>query len=386
MNEMPIYLDNAATSWPKPSCVAEGISRFINEIGANPGRAAHRLANEAAEIVFGVRQKIARLFNCDDPLHVVFGLNVTEALNLALFGILRPGNHVITTGMEHNSVMRPLRALERNGVGVTVVRGSSAGETDPDDIRRAICRDTRLIAVNHASNVTGTLVPINEIGKIARENDALFLVDAAQSAGIVTVDMKEDNIDLVAFTGHKSLYGPMGTGGLVVGERAVKELRPLKYGGTGSRSAYEEQPDFLPDAFESGTLNAAGIAGLGAALDWIGRTGMDAIRKHETDLRQYCYNRLKNIEKVNVYGPADHSCCVSVMSFIIDGTDVSETARILDERYNVFCRAGLHCAPSAHKTIGTYPSGTIRFGIGYFNSKEEIDIALNAVEQIARKR
>jgi cysteine desulfurase / selenocysteine lyase len=385
MKNDPIYLDNAATSWPKPPCVVEAMTCFMKEVGANPGRAGHRRANEAAGIVFDVRERIAQLFNCDDPLRVVFGANVTEALNLALTGLLQPGDHVITTSMEHNSMMRPLRALERDGIRITVVPASSSGETDPDDIRKAIRSDTRLVAVNHASNVTGCIAPIREMGAVAREDDLLFLVDTAQSAGILSIDMQDDCIDLVAFTGHKSLYGPMGTGGLVIGERVDPLLRPLKRGGTGSRSTDEEQPDFLPDALECGTPNVVGLAGLGASLEWINDIGITAIREHEQQLLRRCCDALRNIANIRLYGPADHDNSTAIVSFNIEGADVSEVAQMLDEQFNVMCRSGLHCAPTAHRIIGTYPSGTVRFGIGYFTTEEDIAITADAVASIARE-
>jgi cysteine desulfurase family protein len=361
------------------------MTSFMKEVGANPGRAGHRLANEAAGIVFDVRERIARLFNCDDPLRVVFAANVTEALNLALNGLLQPGDHVITSGMEHNSMMRPLRALEREGVRITVVPASESGKTDPDDIHRAIRTNTRLIVVNHASNVTGCIAPIREIGAVARENNLLFLVDTAQSAGILSIDIKDDRIDLVGFTGHKSLYGPMGTGGLVIGERVNKILRPLKRGGTGSRSTDEEQPDFLPDALECGTPNVVGLAGLGASLEWINDIGIAAIREHEQHLMRRCCDALRSIANIRLFGPADHDNRTAIVSFDINGVDVSEVAQLLDERFNVMCRSGLHCAPNAHRTIGTYPSGTVRFSIGYFNSEEDIDAAVHGVASIARE-
>ncbi len=265
-----IYFDNAATSWPKPPGVAEAMTHYLAEIGANPGRSGHRLAVEAARMVYGVREAVAELFGAPDPLRVVFGANATEALNLALNGLLRPGDHVVTASMEHNSVMRPLRALERGGVQVTVVRCSPDGVLDPADLEAAIRPDTRLIALNHASNVVGTLLPVAEAGRIARQHGTLLLVDAAQTAGAYPINVQADAIDLLAFTGHKSLYGPMGTGGLVIGERVdVTQLAPLKRGGTGSRSEHEEQPEFLPDLCESGTPNAVGLAGLGAGMRWV---------------------------------------------------------------------------------------------------------------------
>ncbi|MDW7681561.1 MAG: aminotransferase class V-fold PLP-dependent enzyme, partial [bacterium] len=251
-----IYFDNTATSFPKPPCVAEAMVKFINEIGANPGRSGHRLAIESGRIVYNAREAVAELFQLADPMRIVFTSNVTEALNLALHGLLKPGDHVITSSMEHNSMMRPLRCLEQKGVEVTVIPCSQQGRLDPVDIESAIQPNTVMVALNHASNVTGAVLPIEKVGLIARAHDLLFLVDAAQTAGVLPIDIEKDCIDLLGFTGHKSLYGPMGTGGLIVGERVdLNAFDMIKCGGTGSRSEHENQPEFLPDKFESGTPN-----------------------------------------------------------------------------------------------------------------------------------
>ncbi|MFN3763098.1 MAG: aminotransferase class V-fold PLP-dependent enzyme, partial [Anaerolineae bacterium] len=283
-----IYLDNAATSWPKPPEVLTAMARFMTEVGANPGRSGHRLSVEAGRIVYAAREAVAQLFNAPDPLRVVFGMNATEGINLALRGLLRPGDHVVTSSMEHNSVMRPLRALEREGVEVTVVPCSPEGMLDPQAVLAAIRPHTRLVVLNHASNVTGTILPVAEVGRALRQiNGPLLVVDAAQSGGAVPIDMQADGIDLLAFTGHKSLYGPTGTGGLIIGERVpLEEFRPLIRGGTGSRSEREEQPDFLPDMCESGTPNAVGLAGLEAGVRWVLEQGVEAIRAHEVALAQ----------------------------------------------------------------------------------------------------
>jgi len=380
-----IYLDNAATSWPKPPCVAEAMVRFLAEVGANPGRAAHRRANEAAHIIYDVRERIAALFNCGDPQRVAFGPNVTEALNLTLAGTLKPGDHVITSSMEHNSMMRPLRWLERGGVDVSVAQCSADGFLEPADIRSAVRRTTKMIAVNHASNVTGSIAPVRELGAIAREYGLLLLVDAAQSGGVLDIDMRRDMADLVAFTGHKSLYGPMGTGGLAIGERVdIAAMRPLKRGGTGSRSQYEEQPDFTPDAFESGTPNVVGLAGLAASVQWLQTTGIAAIRTKEQALTRRCINGLRAIDGVRIYGPGDAERQVANVCFTVRNADAGAVARILDERFGVLCRAGLHCSPSAHRTMGTFPNGTVRFSIGYFTTEDDVDAAVSAVESIAR--
>jgi len=382
-----IYFDNAATSWPKPPCVAEAMTRYMGEVGASPGRSGHRLAVEAARRLYDAREAIADLFHAPDPLRVVFGANVTEALNLALNGLLRPGDHVITGSMEHNAVMRPLRALERNGVQITVVPCSPDGALDPADLAAAVGPATRLIVLNHASNVTGTLLPVADAGRIARQHDLLLLVDAAQTAGAYPIDVQSDAIDLLAFTGHKSLYGPMGTGGLVIGDRVdVHLLQPLKRGGTGSRSEREEQPDFLPDLCESGTPNAVGLAGLAAGTRWVLAQGVERIRAHELALTAQLLSGLAEIPGVTVYGPRDARRQTATVSFVIAGLEHSDVGMRLDDEYAIMCRVGLHCAPAAHRTLGTFPAGTVRFGLGAFNTAEEISAALEAVATLARGR
>jgi cysteine desulfurase/selenocysteine lyase len=381
-----IYLDNAATSWPKPPCVAEAMVRFLNEVGANPGRSGHRLSVEAGRIVYAAREAVAELFNAPDPLRVVFGHNVTEALNLALRGLLRPGDHVITSSMEHNSMMRPLRALARQGIELTVVPCSPEGYLDPADVEAAIRPNTRMIALNHASNVVGTVLPVAEAGRIARRHGVLLLVDAAQTAGAYPIDVQADRIDLLAFTGHKALYGPMGTGGLVIGRRVdERRMEPLKRGGTGSHSEHEEQPGFLPDLCESGTSNAVGLAGLGASLRWLAERGVESIRAHEVALTQRLIAGLRDISGVTVYGGLDAEGQTATVSFTVDALETSEIGLILDDEYGMMCRVGLHCAPAAHRTIGTFPTGTVRFGLGAFNTPEQVDAALTAVRALAQE-
>jgi cysteine desulfurase/selenocysteine lyase len=382
-----IYFDNAATSWPKPPGVAEAMVHYLNEVGANPGRAGHRLAVDSARMVYATREAIASLFNTPDPLRVTFGANVTEALNLALRGYVQHGDHVITSSMEHNSVMRPLRALEREGVELTIVQCSPKGFLDPADIEAAIKPNTVMIALNHASNVVGTILPIAEAGRIARQHELLLLVDAAQTAGAYPIDMQADDIDLLAFTGHKSLYGPMGTGGLIVGERVdVSRLDPLKRGGTGSRSEHEEQPEFLPDMCESGTLNVVGLAGLKASMHWVMEQGVETIRAHEFVLAQQLIDGLCDIPGVTVYGGLDAARQMATVSFNIAGLEPSDVGLRLDDEHAVMCRVGLHCAPAAHKTLGTFPVGTVRFGLGAFNTAQEVEMALGAVRQLAGAR
>lgn len=382
-----IYLDNAATSWPKPPDVAEAMTRFLTDIGASPGRSGHRRAVEAGRIVYDTREALAEFFHAPDPLRVIFTLNVTESLNLALCGLLRPGQHVITGSMEHNSMMRPLRDLEERGVEISVIPCSPEGLLDVKDVRAAIRPNTVMIALNHASNVIGTIQPIREIGAIARERNLLFLLDAAQSAGVLPIDMLSDQIDLLAFTGHKALLGPTGTGGLIIGERVrLSEFAPLKRGGTGSASELEIQPGFLPDRFESGTMNAVGIAGLSAALRWIKERGLEQIRADDIALTRQLVDGLRDISGVTVYGTGDAARQTATVSFNIEQIEPSSAAFWLDEEFGICCRVGLHCSPAAHKTIGTFPRGTVRFGLGAFNTPDEINRAIAAVRLLARSK
>jgi cysteine desulfurase / selenocysteine lyase len=381
-----IYLDNAATSFPKPEAVIQAVTTFMREVGGNPGRSGHRLSIEAGRVIFEAREKIAALFGVGDSSRVIFGQNATEAINLALKGFLRRGEHVVTSSMEHNSVMRPLRALEKEGLELTVAPCSREGFLNPEEIRKRIRGNTRMVVLNHASNVVGTLLPLEPVGEICRNRGVLFLVDAAQTAGVIPIDMEKEKIDLLAFTGHKALFGPQGTGGLVIGRRVdEKTLQPLKRGGTGSRSEREEQPDFLPDLCESGTPNAVGLAGLKAGLDFVLETGVEKIRTHEARLTGCLLRGLREIPRVKIYGPEDEEKQVGTVSFNIQGASPSDVGLVLDEQFGILSRVGLHCAPAAHKTIGTFPEGTVRFGLSYLNAKNEVDLALEAVARIAEK-
>lgn len=379
-----IYLDNAATSWPKPPAVAEAVTACITKAGANPGRAGHRLANDAAHLVYQARVAVAELLGAPDPMRVVLGPNVTWALNLVLRGLLRPGDHVVTTSMEHNAVMRPLRALEQRGVALTVVPCTPDGSLDPQRIADAVTPRTALIALNHASNVVGTLMPVSEVASIAARHGVPLLLDTAQAAGAVPIDMADLGVDLLAFTGHKSLYGPMGTGGLILGERFDhSRLEPLVRGGTGSRSEEEIQPDFLPDKYEAGTMNVPGLAGLAAGIAWVREQGVAAIQAHERALTQRLIDGLRAIPGVTVYGTHDASQQTAVVSCSIAGTDVGLVGLRLDDDYGILCRVGLHCAPRAHRTIGTFPQGTIRLSPGAWTTADEIDAAIGAIGEIA---
>jgi cysteine desulfurase family protein len=358
---------------------------FLEKIGASPGRSGHRLSIESGRILYQTRESLAELFSVNDPLRIIFTLNITEALNLTLKGLLRPGDQVITSSMEHNSVMRPLRELEKKGIEIKVVSCSPQGDLDPFDIEKSIKKNTALIVLNHASNVIGSILPISQVGKIARKYDILFLVDAAQSAGCYPLDIKRDNIDLLAFTGHKALFGPPGTGGLVVGERVdIKKLNPLKVGGTGSRSELEEQPDFLPDIYESGTPNTVGLSGLNEGVRFVLEEGIDKIRQHEKELITCLIKGLKEVPEVTLYGGDYQKERVAVVSFNIKDKWPSDVGLRLDEEYGIMCRVGLHCSPAAHKTIGTFPIGTVRFSMSYFNNFEEVDKAILAIKNIAK--
>lgn len=378
-----IYFDNAATSWPKPPAVSTAMERFLREYGANPGRSGHALSIQAGRVVYEARERVARLFGHADPLSVVFTKNATEALNLVIQGLLQPGDHVVTSTMEHNSVLRPLRLLEERGVEVSRVACGSDGSIDPDDVARSISGKTRLIVLSHASNVVGTLCPIQRIGELAAERELLLCVDAAQSAGACPIDMAKLGIDLLAFTGHKSLYGPQGTGGLCIGARAQGRLRPLLYGGTGSASDSDVHPEFLPDCFEAGTLNAVGLAGLVAGLVFVEERGIEAIQAHEAALTARLIAGLKEIDGVRLLGTGDAARQTAVVSFNVDGWTCSEVAQTLEDRAGICCRAGLHCAPLAHRQLGTFPTGTVRFSLGLFNTETEIATALDAVRELA---
>lgn len=382
-----VYLDHAATSWPKPPEVAGAMVRFLEEVGANPGRSAHSRSIEAARIVCGAREAVAELFGVEDPSRVVFTLNLTEGLNLAMQGLLKPGDHVITSGLEHNAVMRPLRALEAKGVDVTIAEHGADGSLDLAQLENAIRPETRLIVINHASNVSGRIQPISRIGEMARAHGLLFLVDTAQTAGCVPIDMEADHIDLLAFTGHKSMMGPTGTGGLVIGPRVdLERFEPLVRGGTGSRSESEEQPSFLPDRYESGTPNAVGLAGLEAGVRWVLKKRVETIREHEIELTARLLEGLRNIPGLSISGGGEAGDRTPTVSWQLPGLEASEAGLRLDEDHGVLCRVGLHCAPAAHQTLGTFPEGSVRFSFGPLTTAAEVDQAIAAVKTLANNK
>jgi len=380
---MPVYLDNAATSFPKPEVVYQTVNHVFRNIGANPGRAGHKWGIEANRLITDVRETIAKFFNISNPSNIVFTHNGTEAINLGIKGLLNPGDHVITTSMEHNSVLRPLKALAKKGVETTVVRCSREGYLDPYKVQKAIKVNTRLIVMTHASNVTGTLLPIKDISCIAKDNGIFFMVDASQTAGTIMIDVQKLGIDMLACPGHKALLGPQGTGFLYI--RDGIELTPLLEGGTGWSSELETQPENLPEKFESGTLNTPGIIGLGAGISFIKTERIEKIRKHEICLSTELTNRLNEFEEIEWYGPESQEKKTGVLSFNIKGLNPLDVGFILDNVYNILVRAGLHCAPEAHKTIGTFPEGGVRISVGYFNTAEEIDLVSEAIKEIIRQ-
>jgi len=378
-----IYLDNAASSHPKPELVYRAVEEVLRNVGANPGRSGHKPAMLASRKIAQTRSLLAQLFDIKDPNRIVFTTNATEAINLGLKGLLIPGDHVITSSMEHNSVIRPLRFLETNGIELTVVPCTSLGQIKTPAIEKAIQKNTRLIVLTHASNVTGGLMPISEVADLAHKHGLLFMVDAAQTAGLVPISVAEMGIDLLAVPGHKGLMGPQGTGCLSIGSEI--SLRPLKEGGTGSQSELESQPDFLPDRMESGTLNTPGLAGLGAGVDFLLQQGLEKIRKKEMSLSRILWNGLKQNKKVRLYGPEQAEERTSTISFNIADLNPQAIASILDSAYDIAVRAGLHCAALAHRSLGTFPEGTVRVSPGFFNTENDIDFFLQAITAISKK-
>ena len=379
-----IYLDNAATTYPKPDSVYLAMDHFHRYMGGNPGRGSNQQSIQAGSVVLETREALARFFNIKDCLNIAFTANITESLNIGLKGVLRPGDHVITSSMEHNAVARPLFTLRQQGIAWTLVDCAADGSLDPEDIRRALKPNTRMICTLHASNLTGTIMPIREIGSIARSAGIIYMVDSAQSAGVLPIDVNIDNIDILAFTGHKGLFGPQGTGGIYINP-AIK-IRPFKEGGTGSFSEYLEQPDFMPDVLESGTLNTPGIAGLGAGVAFINEQGMDNIYQHEQRLLIQLIDGLQQIKGIKLYGPADPRRQTAVLAFNIEGMDCGELSSRLDYEFGIITRSGIHCAPLAHQTVGSFTSGSCRLSPGYFNTSEDIVITLQAFEKITMQK
>lgn len=379
-----IYLDNAATSWPKPEGVYQAVDDCLRHRGGNPGRGGHRLSLQAGRIILETRELLAQLFNITDSARIIFTGNVTEALNLALKGFLRAGDHLILTSMEHNAVVRPAYRLQDTGVEQTIIPCSREGRLDLATLAKNLRANTRLICVNHASNVTGTIQPIEAIGELAASKGIPLLVDCAQTAGILPIDVVKNKISLLAFTGHKGLFGPQGTGGLYIGKEI--DLQPLKEGGTGSKSEVFVQPEELPDRFESGTPNTPGIAGLGAGIKFVLQEGLERIRKHEQALTRQIIEGLRRLEGVTRYGPNDLEEQTAVVSLNLEGWEAGELSYVLDQVFDIAVRSGLHCAPLAHATIDTLDTGTLRISPGYFNTPAEIEVLLEALYSLVREK
>lgn len=382
-----IYLDNASTTFPKPDCVAKSVLEYMTSMGANVNRGCYDGAYQVEELVYETRELLSELFEAGDCRNVVFTKNVTESLNVLLKGFLKPGDHVLVSAMEHNAVMRPIVQLQKAGISFTRIPCSITGELELEQMQACLQANTRAVVMMHASNVCGTLLPIREVGAFCRQHGLRFFVDCAQTAGVMPISMKEMQIDALAFTGHKGLLGPQGIGGFLLAEGMEKEMEPLLSGGTGSISHTEEVPDFMPDRFEPGTMNLPGIMGLRSGLLWLKKMGIDQVRAHELELTAQFLDELQPLEKkgqIRIVGKKGIDGRTGVVSVQTLTKELSQAAFELDAEYGIMTRVGLHCAPSAHKTLHTYPVGTIRFSFGWWNTGEEVEKAVQALEVICR--
>lgn len=377
-----IYLDSAATSYHKPNGVARAVAEAISHMG-NPGRGAHEASLDASRVVYGTREKMAELFGAEEASQIVFTANSTESLNIAIQGLVDPGDHVITTVMEHNSVLRPLYLCQQRGVSLTILPFSAAGTVTPEAIEAVIRSNTRMIVCTHGSNLTGDLNDLEAIGRVCKKHHLLFVVDASQTAGVFPIQIDSMNIDVLCFTGHKSLMGPQGTGGMCV--RKGVRIRPLLVGGSGIDSYSKIHPQVMPTALEAGTLNAHGIAGLSAALDFIKKVTPDVIRQREEELTRRFVSQIKSIPGVKLYGNYEQFPRAPILSLNILDYDSGEIADVLAQDYGIMTRAGAHCAPLMHEALGTKSQGAVRFSFSYFNAEEEIDQAANAIRELAEE-
>ena len=380
-----IYLDNASTTFPKPEVVPQSVYRYMTSQGCNINRGCYDSAYDVEETVFETREMLVRLFHGGDCKNVVFTKNVTESLNVILKGFLKPGDHLMVSAMEHNAMMRPIRQLEKLGISFERIPCTQTGELRLDALESLLKPNTRAIAMMHASNVCGTVLPIEAVGQFAHAHGLKFIVDCAQTAGVLPVDMEQMHIDALAFTGHKGLLGPQGIGGFILKEEMIELIDPLLSGGTGSISHTEEIPDFMPDRFEPGTMNLPGIVGLHAGLRWLEETGIDVVREHELAMTARFLEGLKPLEcagLIRLVGKRDCENRTGVVSIQTMTKELSQAAFELDANYGIQTRGGLHCAPSAHMTLGTYPTGTIRFSFGWWNTPEDVDKALEALKEI----
>lgn len=375
-----IYFDNAATSFPKPSQVAKAVFNAINTLG-NPSRGSYKLSLDASRKVYAVREKIAKLFNLDNPLNVAFTSNATESLNIAIKGSFKANDHIITTSMEHNSVLRPIYEIRKKGVQISIIKCDKKGLLDYYELENEIKENTKAIICTHASNLTGNLIDIKRLGKICKDHNLLFILDASQTAGVFPIDMKADYIDILCFTGHKSLYGPQGTGGICINDTV--NIVPLKTGGSGRFSFSQEHPNTMPDALEAGTVNVHGIAGLLAGIEFIKNTGIDRIREHELKLMWQFYNGIKDIPKIKIYGDFSTTQRAPIVSLNIASYDSKDISQELADTYDICTRSGAHCAPLMHKSLGTENQGAVRFSFSYFNNSEEINTAISAIKELS---
>ena len=379
-----IYLDNASTSFPKAPTVATAMSDYITNRGININRGSYALAYDVEDIIYTTRQRLNTLFNGHDPSHVIFTQNVTMSLNMVIKGLLKAGDHVLVSSMEHNAVMRPLTQLLDKGITFDTIPCDSTGSIQMDSIEPLIRPNTVAMIINHASNVCGTIQPLELIGPICKAHNLQYIVDAAQTAGVIPIDVKACHIDALCFTGHKGLLGPQGIGGIILTKEMAHTLTPLIAGGTGSFSHLETMPTHMPDAFESGTLNLPGIIGLNESLSYIESQGMENIHNHELALTQAFLEGLQSIDGINIVGKQNIQDRTAVVSITIDSMDPASIAYELESTYHIMTRVGLHCAPRAHQTLGTYPEGTVRFSFGYANTLEDVEAALSALNTIVK--
>lgn len=378
-----IYLDNAATTLKKPDEVIENIIYGLKNIG-NSGRGVNKLSLNTARIIYDTRVKLCEFFNGDNSKNIIFTSNATESLNTVINGLFEKGDHVITTELEHNSVLRPLYKLEKEGLELDIIKKDEILNIDDNILKKYIKTNTKAIICNHASNVTGEVINIKKIGQFTKENNILLIVDVSQSAGVIKIDVKENNIDILCFTGHKSLYGPQGTGGIYVRDNI--KIKPLKVGGSGIKTFDKEHPSFMPECLEAGTLNGHGIIGLSAGIDFINKIGIENIYKKENELTMYFYEKIKNIKNIKIYGNFDKNIIrTPVVSMNIGDIDSGEICDILNEEYEIITRSGGHCAPLVHKALGTEEQGVVRFSFSYFTTKDEIDEAIKAIHEIVNQ-
>lgn len=374
-----VYLDNAATTFPKAPGAAEAMSDFLLNVGGNVGRGSYESSYSAGQVVYETRELLCDLFNFDDPLNTVFTMNITQSLNMIFRGFLKPGDHVIISSMEHNAVVRPLVSLEKLGIEFDRVLCDIEGKLNPNDIEPLIKPNTKLLVITHASNVCGTILPLEAVGEICKKHNIHFVIDSAQTAGVLPVDFQKLNLSALTFTGHKGLLGPQGIGGFLINMEFANKISSIFDGGTGSLSESEIQPTYMPDKFESGTLNIPGIYGLNASLKYLRKTGINKIAEKERELTSKFLEDIMSIDKISIAGIKGIENRTSTVSLDFKDVDNSEIAFLLDKEFGIMARVGLHCAPSAHKTLNTFPGGTLRFSFGHFNTLEEVKYTVESI-------